>query len=133
MSDSASTSPGGQPSTTAPIAGPWLSPKVVTQQGRPMVLPDMESARRVGGVQQENLGVSPLEFEPGERQVPEAAAYARRGVPDFDHEDSAGSQVASRAGDDALDHGEAAVRGAKARLRLCAMLSGQAPHFGDGH
>ena len=37
MSDSASSSPGGQPSTTAPIAGPWLSPKVVTQKDRPIV------------------------------------------------------------------------------------------------
>src|SRR6478752_1997751 len=36
-------SPGGQPSTTQPIAGPWLSPKVVTLRSLPNVLLDMES------------------------------------------------------------------------------------------
>ena len=32
---------GGQPSTTQPIAGPWLSPKVVTRNKWPKVLCDM--------------------------------------------------------------------------------------------
>src|SRR5471032_2066538 len=31
----------GQPSTTQPIAGPWLSPKVVTRNKWPNVLKDM--------------------------------------------------------------------------------------------
>jgi hypothetical protein len=31
MSASVRAMPGGQPSTTQPIAGPWLSPKVVTR------------------------------------------------------------------------------------------------------
>jgi hypothetical protein len=35
--------PGGQPSTTHPIAGPWLSPKEVTQNNFPSVLPDTVS------------------------------------------------------------------------------------------
>ena len=34
---------GGQPSTTQPMAGPWLSPNEVTQNSLPMVLPDMMS------------------------------------------------------------------------------------------
>ena len=55
MSDSASSSPGGQPSTTAPIAGPWLSPKVVTQNERPIVLPDIALALQPGGAEQEHL------------------------------------------------------------------------------
>ena len=38
---SVSSRPGGQPSTMQPIAGPWLSPKVVTVKSLPMVLPDM--------------------------------------------------------------------------------------------
>src|SRR5439155_4502323 len=42
MSLSASPSPGGQPSTTPPKAGPWLSPNEVTQYSRPKVLPDMK-------------------------------------------------------------------------------------------
>src|SRR5690242_2594638 len=42
MSVSESTMSGGQPSTTQPIAGPWLSPKDVTVKSFPRVLPDME-------------------------------------------------------------------------------------------
>jgi len=33
--------PGGQPSMTQPMAGPWLSPKLVTRKISPKVLPDM--------------------------------------------------------------------------------------------
>src|SRR5882724_9052716 len=33
--------PAGQPSTTQPMAGPWLSPKVVTRKRWPKVLNDM--------------------------------------------------------------------------------------------
>src|SRR6185436_11454509 len=39
MSASVNARPGGQPSTTQPIAGPWLSPKVVTVNSRPYVSP----------------------------------------------------------------------------------------------
>src|ERR1044071_2475258 len=42
MSFSESSIPGGQPSTTQPIAGPCDSPKVVTVKRVPRVLPDME-------------------------------------------------------------------------------------------
>ena len=38
MSASLSGSKGGQPSTTQPIAGPWLSPQVVTRNRWPNVL-----------------------------------------------------------------------------------------------
>ena len=41
MSASLSGMRGGQPSTTQPIAGPWLSPKVVTRNKCPNVLNDM--------------------------------------------------------------------------------------------
>src|SRR5580704_12552476 len=41
MSASVSGMRGGQPSTTQPIAGPWLSPKVVTRKRCPKVLNDM--------------------------------------------------------------------------------------------
>ena len=43
MSASASARPGGQPSTTQPIAGPCDSPNEVTQNSVPSVLPDMRS------------------------------------------------------------------------------------------
>ena len=36
---------GGQPSTTQPIAGPWLSPQVVTRNRWPKVLCDMAARR----------------------------------------------------------------------------------------
>ena len=39
MSSTERVRPGGQPSTTQPIAGPWLSPKDVTVKTRPIVLP----------------------------------------------------------------------------------------------
>src|ERR1700754_771100 len=42
MSASVSGMLGGQPSTTQPIAGPWLSPQVVTRNRWPKVLCDME-------------------------------------------------------------------------------------------
>src|SRR5258706_4546980 len=48
MSASESASPGGHPSTTQPIAGPWLSPKEVTQNNFPRVLPDMLKVARLG-------------------------------------------------------------------------------------
>src|SRR6478672_5823287 len=41
MSASESSIPGGQPSTTQPIAGPCDSPNVVTVKRVPRVLPDM--------------------------------------------------------------------------------------------
>ena len=41
MSSLVSGSSGGQPSTTQPIAIPWLSPKVVTRNMWPKVLWDM--------------------------------------------------------------------------------------------
>ena len=38
MSAAESGIPGGQPSTTPPIAGPWDSPQVVMRKMRPVVL-----------------------------------------------------------------------------------------------
>src|SRR4249920_228086 len=51
MSASVSGMRGGQPSTTQPIATPWLSPKVVTRNRWPKVLWDMpcRNARAHGG------------------------------------------------------------------------------------
>src|SRR5688572_24037188 len=44
MSASESSIPGGQPSITHPIAGPWDSPKVVTVKRVPRVEPDMDAS-----------------------------------------------------------------------------------------
>ena len=45
MSSTDNSNPGGQPSTTQPRAGPWLSPKVVTVKSFPKVFPDMTRTR----------------------------------------------------------------------------------------
>src|SRR6516162_1014024 len=54
MSGSVSGSLGGTPSTTTPIAGPWLSPQVVKRNSVPNELPAMTAERLhdrdVGGV-----------------------------------------------------------------------------------
>ena len=44
MSGSASGRRGGTPSTTTPIAGPWLSPQVVNRNKVPNELPAISSA-----------------------------------------------------------------------------------------
>jgi hypothetical protein len=41
MSASLKGMPGGQPSITQPMAGPWDSPKLVTEKSCPKVLPLM--------------------------------------------------------------------------------------------
>src|SRR4051812_9771578 len=51
MSASDSSIPGGQPSTTQPIAGPWDSPKFVTRKSVPRVLPDIRLVRLLRGGQ----------------------------------------------------------------------------------
>src|SRR5262245_33760214 len=44
--------PGGQPSTTQPIASPWLSPQVVMRKRWPKLLKDMGSFRSVSALRQ---------------------------------------------------------------------------------
>src|SRR5262249_4953172 len=44
MSASVSVMRGGMPSTTQPIAAPWLSPQVVTRNSVPQLFADMASA-----------------------------------------------------------------------------------------
>src|SRR6202047_1192918 len=46
MSGPVSGSRGGTPSTTTPIAGPWLSPQVVKRNSAPKQLPAIVSANR---------------------------------------------------------------------------------------
>src|SRR5688572_9370677 len=131
MSASNRPRPGGHPSTIAPIAGPWLSPKVVTQKERPIVLPDIvESlARQIRGAQQEYFREPVLELEPYQRQAAKPAPHAARGIADFDHEDTVPREVAPGAGHDALDDGKPVARGAQRRRGLGAVLARQAAHL----
>src|SRR3954468_10335305 len=88
-SASVSSRPGGHPSTMQPSAGPWLSPKVVTVNSRPMVLPDIQLLSR----QHEHTSATALEFEPGERHFRIRAGQQPLGIADFDHEQSERPQM----------------------------------------
>src|SRR5712691_8047468 len=67
MSDSASGSLGGTPSTTTPIAGPWLSPQVVKRNSVPNELPAI--------VSKNNCSAAPLRRTVGEREGPAPKAW----------------------------------------------------------
>ena len=75
MSASLSARPGGQPSTTAPMAGPWLSPQVVKRKTRPKLLQLIRHRRAVegGGIgggargRRIDVGAKPLGHQIGSR------------------------------------------------------------------
>src|SRR5215831_20120097 len=101
-SDSLSGSPGGQPSTMHPMAGPWLSPKVVTVNSLPMVLPDMVHScgaavpcmcLQLLARDQKHPAPAALELEPHERQLPPGAAHRSLAVAHLDDEQPARPQV----------------------------------------
>src|SRR5690242_6737269 len=71
MSPSAISRPGGQPSTTQPMAGPWLSPKLVTQNSLPSVLPDIVllPLHQFAARHDEHAVAAVLELRPDHRQV----------------------------------------------------------------
>src|SRR3977135_3816766 len=107
-SASLSGRPGGQPSTMQPMAGPWLSPNVVTVNSLPMVLPDMvvrcargrcyaSSARRqLLAREQEYSAATALEFKPHEGQTAECPSHRALGVPHLDDEHPARPQMPAR-------------------------------------
>src|SRR5215469_10370789 len=101
-SASLSSSPGGQPSTMHPSAGPWLSPKVVTVKSLPMVLPDMvaSGARELFARQQEHAAAAARELEPQKRQPRERALHGALGVADLDDEESFRAQMTARLAQD---------------------------------
>jgi hypothetical protein len=98
-SSAAIASPGGQPSTTQPIAGPWLSPKVVTVSSFPNELLDIDvldqrllararhaaDLRRMldqfAPIEQEHAHLADVELDPVERHLRQQfdqRAFARR-------------------------------------------------------
>src|SRR6516165_249000 len=95
-SASLSGRPGGQPSTMQPMAGPWLSPKVVTVKSLPMVLPDMWCRAdepvcllvclQLLAREQEDPVPTAFELEPHERQAAPRAAHRVLGVAHLDHQ-----------------------------------------------
>ena len=108
MSSSLSASPGGQPSTTQPSAGPWLSPNVVTVKSRPNVSPAMiliadavsalRSASRILGPNHHKYPVAAaLELEPDERQARILRRERLRLIADLDDQHAVGGQMIARA------------------------------------
>src|ERR1043166_4139386 len=89
MSASESGMPGGQPSTTHPIAGPWLSPKVVKRKRWPKVLCDIvlglydRNVRRVLGLHADHViaGVDMHHFAGDAAR--EIGQQEHRGIADF--------------------------------------------------
>src|SRR6185437_5564016 len=144
-SASPSGSPGGQPSTIQPRAGPWLSPKVVTEKSLPIVLPDKAvypNARLVWLAraqlfrrQQENAPATALEIEPNEWEAAKRATYRRLGVPHLNNEQTTRAQMPSRfPQNDAYGVEAVAARG-ECDARLVAILGRQPlelalPHVG---
>src|SRR5450631_858720 len=93
MSAAVSASRGGQPSTTQPIAAPWLSPKVVTRNKWPKLLWDMGLSLRSG---------SP---RPGQGQMRRLARRATDGATRFEaalRDESCALEGLSKAGPLAL-------------------------------
>src|SRR5580693_6165282 len=134
-SASVSASPGGQPSTMHPSAGPWLSPKVVTQKSLPMVLPDMLrfacllSLERCAR-EQENPASPAPELQPYERQLWPGAPNRLLGVAHLHDEHPAWIQVPRRLTQDDAHRVEPVATGGKRKLRLVPVFRGQAMQLG---
>src|SRR3954447_5044921 len=124
-----SSSPGGQPSTMQPSAGPWLSPKVVTVKSLPIELPDIQLFRR----QQKYSAAAAFEFEPREGQLRERAAYRVFGVADLHDQHSTGPQMAARFAQDHPHGVETRATRGKRQPRLVAIFGWQTPHFPRTH
>src|SRR5215470_13546319 len=109
-SASPSGNPGGQPSTMHPMAGPWLSPKVVTVKSLPKVLPDMLMSAdepvcalvclQLLAREQKYPTPAALELEPEERQMTPSATHGRLGIAHLDDEQPARPQVSRRLRED---------------------------------
>src|SRR5579863_4997313 len=131
-SASVSSSPGGQPSTMHPSAGPWLSPKVVTVKSLPMVLPDMALVcQQLLARQQEHSAAAARELEPQERQSRVGAPHRSLGVADLDDEEALGTQVAARLAQDDGHRVEAARAGGERETRLVPVLRRQSFELTD--
>src|SRR3954447_9627577 len=87
MSSTVSGSCGGQPSTTQPIATPWLSPKVVTRNMWPKVLKDMSCGPLMLTVcihanRQRRIALG-RRGQTGDAVIPGRCGSIERGIPDF--------------------------------------------------
>src|SRR5579863_10428007 len=138
-SASVSSSPGGQPSTMQPIAGSWLSPKVVTENNLPIVLPDILSALSAPAAvqlltcQHEHSTATACELQPHERQARPTAAYRALGVAHLDDEQPARAQVSRRSAQDDAHRVESLRPAGERDARLVAVFCGQTRELHIAH
>src|SRR5437899_10676549 len=89
-----------------PMAGPWLSPKVVTVNGLRMVLPDMvlcdfrgallQLSRQLLARQQKHPAAAALELQPHAGQAREGPSHRALGVAHLDDQHAARTQMSAR-------------------------------------
>src|SRR3984957_13250572 len=100
-SASVSSSPGGQPSTMQPRAGPWLSPKLVTVNTRPNVFPATRlTLLQVGRPQYEDSAAAHRYIRPDEGQSRERAHERPLRVSDLHDQDALIREIPRRRGKD---------------------------------
>src|SRR5262249_20136073 len=153
MSCSDSSMPGGQPSTMQPRAGPWLSPKLVTVNSVPMVLPDMcspASGRRVFGMsavilacvcdlaavlcelcvrEHEHASTAVFELQPCERHVRKRFGQRALRIPDLDDEHAARLQMIASLREDPPHDVQAVSPSVQPLLGLAVILIGELRHL----
>jgi hypothetical protein len=129
--------PGGQPSITQPMAGPWLSPKVVTRSRRPKLLSLIRRGRssasalirawcchQIGALHREDAHLSDLELDPAERQFRQQFDQGALGLAHFADQQPVFGQVLRRVAQDAQGEIQAIVSGTQAQLGfVCVLLA----------
>jgi len=124
MSASQSSIPGGQPSTTQPIAGPWLSPKVVTVKSRPKLLPDIFVFAK-----QEYALTTHRKFQPRKADPREASLKCALAVAHLDDQDAIFGEEAGCIMQDRYHRIQTVGARRKAERRLVTEFGRQIRHF----
>src|SRR5512135_1132412 len=133
MSSSSSARPGGQPSTTQPRPGPWLSPKLVTVNSCPKVLPAIRSPLQVVGAEQEDAAATVLELEPRERQFGKRLLHAHVTVAHFDEQGAARLEVLRKSAQDAAHDVEPVSAGTQCEIGFVKVFRRQVLHLRVAH
>src|ERR1700733_1878576 len=120
-SASLKASPGGQPSTTPPMTGPWLSPKVVTAKSLPIVLPGMQLLRR----QQKHSAAAALELKPRQRQLRKRPPHSDFSIARLDDQDAARPKMARRIAQYNPNRIQSRTPGSQGDPRFVPVLGGQ--------
>src|SRR5579871_3095046 len=143
MSDCRSCSlrrrPGGQPSTTQPSAGPWLSPKLVTVKSLPKMFPDIGAPLgpsvelQIPRPQHEDGTAADINLGPDERQAGECAQQRSLAVAYLHHQQSLVDEMMTRRREDAPHRIEPIQARLEADAGLAAILARQCSHLRPSH